>query len=141
MNFSQENEVFSCCIKGMEEEGKGSPAEALKWFQQAWDKAGSDFEKFTAAHYLARQQPDVSAKLEWDQLALQHALQVEDEQVKGALPSLYLNIGKCYEDLGDLQRSRFNYEAANSYAHYLPEEGYGKMIRSGIIKGLERVGI
>ena len=55
------------------------------------------------------------------------------------LPSLYLNIAKCHEDLGDPVQAESNYRLAASFEKYLPEDGYGNMIRSGIRNGLERI--
>jgi len=63
---------------------------------------------------------------------------VPDASVKGAYPSLYLNIAKDYEDLHEFVHARKNYEAALSYAHFLNDDGYGKMIRSGITAGMKR---
>jgi rifampin ADP-ribosylating transferase len=95
---------------GMEE--KNNPAEASKLFIQAWNEATNDFEKFLAAHYVARHQPNVSGKLQWLETALQYALKINDDSVKSAFPSLYANIAKCYEDLGDSVKAKKNYESA-----------------------------
>jgi rifampin ADP-ribosylating transferase len=46
-------------------EEKGKPDEAVKLFLQGWNEATNDFEKFIAAHYVARHQKTVSDKLEW----------------------------------------------------------------------------
>ena len=70
---------------------------------------------------------------------MKYALQMDDETVKDTLPSLYLNIGKCYEDLGDFENAKMNYETAFSFANFLPDDGYGNMIKTGINNGLERV--
>src|SRR3954470_3904197 len=99
MTFDQNNKVVQLCVKGMELEGQGQLTEASILFNEAWNIAANDFEKFTAAHYVARHQQSITDKLNWDQVALNHALNINDESVKEALPSLYLNIGKCYEDL------------------------------------------
>jgi tetratricopeptide (TPR) repeat protein len=108
-------------------------------FLQAWHEAQSDFEKFTAAHFVARHQNSVTDKLKWDQTALQMASNVKDESIKGSFPSLYLNIGKCYEDLNEFELAKKNYQLADSYLPFLTDDGYGKMIKSGVLAGLERV--
>ena len=59
--------------------GKGQKTEALQLFQQAWDRASNDVEKFIAAHYVARHQESVQDKLKWDEIALNLALQVNDD--------------------------------------------------------------
>lgn len=139
MEFDQNNKIVKLCAKGMELEGQGENREALTLFQQAWDEATNDFEKFTAAHYVARHQQNISDKLKWDETALQVALKINDDSVKGALPSLYLNVAKCYEDLNDFKNAKTNYEKALSHANLLPEDGYGNMIKGGIRGGLNRV--
>ena len=77
--------------------------------------------------------------MEWDQTALRLALDADNAAAKGALRSLYLNIAKCYEDLGNLTDARLNYELALSFAESLHDDGYGSMIRGGIVNGLSRV--
>ena len=139
MEFDMNNNVVKLCAHGIELEGEGKKEEALKIFIQAWEEAINDFEKFTAAHYVARHQKSVIDKLKWDEIALSFALKINDESMKGTYPSLYLNIGKCYEDLNDLDNARKNYELAGSFTCFLSDDGYGKMIKGGIINGIERV--
>jgi len=116
---------------------KAKAIRTRRLFLQAWNEAATDFEKFTAAHYVARHQSTVAAKLEWDQKALGFALQFGDEG-RAFLPSLYLNIAKCHEDLQQMGEAIQHYELAQSFASYLGDEGYGNMIRSGIQNGLNR---
>ena len=139
MEFDTNNNVVKLCAQGMSFEGEGKKEEAFKMFKQAWNEATSDFEKFTAAHYVARHQKSVIDKLKWDETALSFALKINDEKMKGTYPSLYLNIGKCYEDLNDFDNARKNYEIANSFTSFLSDDGYSKMIKGGIINGIERV--
>ncbi len=139
MEFDPDNNVVKLCVEGMEMEGRGKPEEASKLFFQAWDEAANDFEKFTAAHYVARHQKSVTNKLKWDLIALELALQVNSDTIKGTFPSLYLNIAKCYEDLNDFDNAKKNYELALSYTNLLPGDGYGNMIKSGIMNGIERL--
>ena len=123
----------------MNKEAEGKTEEAAHIFHQAWEEAATDWEKFIAAHYVARQQKTVAEKLKWDTTALELALKIKDNSVKGAYPSLYLNIGKCYEDLKDMQKALKHYKLALSFVPYLKEDGYGKMIKAGIDLGIERV--
>jgi hypothetical protein len=139
MQFDAENKVFQLCARGMNKEAEGQPSTAKQLFQQAWEEATTDFEKLTAAHYVARHQESVSEKLRWDETALQLALKLDDETVKGTYPSLYLNIAKCHEDLNDNESAGKNYELALSYVRFLADDGYGKMIKGGIANGIERV--
>ena len=114
MEFNPNNNVVKLCLQGMGMEEKDKPEEAGKLFHQAWNEATNDFEKFIAANYVARHQKNVSDKLKWTETALQFALKINNDTVASAFPSLYLNIAKCYEDLGDLDKAKKNYELANS---------------------------
>jgi len=139
MEFDSNNNVVKLCAQGMDLEGKGKLEKASKLFLQAWDEATNDFEKFTAAHYVARHQKTVVDKLNWDETALNLALKINDDKMKGRYPSLYLNIAKCYEDLKDVDNAKKNYQLALSFTNLLPDNGYGKMIKGGILNGIERV--
>ena len=139
MQFDANNKIVKLCAEGMELEGLGRGKEALKLFQQAWDEASNDLEKFTSAHYVARHQENIEDKLKWDETALRLALKINDDNVRGSYPSLYLNIAKCYEDLNDLNNARKNYKLALSFTDLLPDNGYGNMIKGGIMNGIERV--
>jgi len=139
MNFDPNNPVIKLCAEGMALEGGGKRTEAARLFEQAWHQATTDFEKFTAAHYVARHQDSVAGKLKWDEAALHLALKIPDDGIKATLPSLYLNIAKDHEDLDDFSKALEHYQLALSFADRLPDDGYGNMIRSGIKSGIERV--
>ena len=139
MEIDPNNNVVKLCTQGMALEGQGKPEEASKLFIKAWGEAANDFEKFTAAHYVARHQKSVADKLKWDETALQSALKINDNSVNESFPSLYLNIAKCYEDLNDFDNAKTNYQLALSFTNVLPDNGYGNMIKGGITKGIERV--
>lgn len=115
MEFNPNNNIVKLCIQGMAMEEKDKPEEAGKLFLRAWQEATNDFEKFLAAHYVARHQKNVSDKLKWAETALQLALKINNESVKSAFPSLYANIAKCYEDLNDSDNAKKNYDLANSF--------------------------
>ena len=138
MEFDPENAIVKLCAAGMALEGAGNPQGALKHFEQAWTEAANDFEKFIVAHYLARHQHNVADKLQWDQEALAFALKVPEPSMKSHYPSLYLNIAKCYEDLGKSESAKKYYDLAFSFANWLPADGYGQMIKSGILSGIKR---
>ncbi|HET9745321.1 MAG TPA: NAD(+)--rifampin ADP-ribosyltransferase [Chitinophagaceae bacterium] len=114
MEFNPNNIVIKLCIEGMGMEDKGKPEEASKLFFQAWNEAASDFEKFTAAYYVARHQRNIHDRLKWLETALQSALKINDPSVAGAYPSLYSNIAKCYEEAGDPENAKKNHELAIS---------------------------
>lgn len=140
MFFDTDNPIVKKCADAMMLEGIGQEAEARQAFTDAWNMATTDMEKCIAAHYIARQQPSAAEKLSWDERALGYAQQVADDNIREGYPSLYLNIAKGHEDLNNLAQARENYLLAQSFLQYLPEDGYGKMIRGGISQGIERVG-
>lgn len=96
MEFDPRNNVIKHCVQGMDMEEKGKFEKADSLYLQAWNEASTDFKKFTAAHFVARHQINVPAKLKWLETALQFALKINSESVKGAPPFLYLNLAKCF---------------------------------------------
>ena len=123
MEFNPNNPIVKLCLQGMGMEEKDKPEEALKLFLQAWNEATTDFEKFMAAHYVARHQKNVSDKLKWLEMTLQFALKANNDSVKSAFPSLYLNIAKCYEDLNDPEKAKKNYELATAFKDKPSDKG------------------
>lgn len=124
----------------MEAEALGKTAEARELFSQAWEQAADDADTFTAAHYLARNQADPAKALKWNLEALNRAASLDREEIKQYYPSLYLNAGKSYEDLGEGEDARRHYLLAADYAAHLPAGKYSDMIRAGVGQGLERTG-
>ncbi len=123
MEFNPNNNIVKLCIQGMDLEGKNKPEEASGIFLQAWNEATNDFEKFTAAYYVARHQKNISDKLKWLETVLHYALKKNNDSVKTALPSLYSNIAKCYEDLGYPDKAKENYQLSISFKHKLSDKG------------------
>lgn len=115
MEFDPRNKVIRLCIQGMGMEDEGGPDEASRLFLQAWNEAADDFEKFTAAYYVAQHQANAADKLQWLETALQFALKLNDESVKAAFPALYSRIGECYEELNDADNATKNRELAASF--------------------------
>jgi tetratricopeptide (TPR) repeat protein len=114
MEFNPNNNIIKLCIQGMAMEEKGKPEEASKLFIQAWNEAANDFEKFTAAYYVARHQKNVSDTLHWLQTALQLALDINSDSVNAALSSLYVKIANCYKELNDPEQVKRNYQLADA---------------------------
>jgi tetratricopeptide (TPR) repeat protein len=123
MEFNPHNNIIKLCIQAMGLEEKGNNEEASKLFLQAWNEATNDFERFIAAYYVARHQKSAYDKLKWLETALQLALKINDPSVNGALPGLYSNIAKCYEDLNDHDNAKKNYELANSFTDKPADNG------------------
>ena len=115
MEFDPRNNVIQLCVQGMAMEEKGSLEEARGLFLRAWNEAQNDYEKFIAAHFAARHREHLSDELKWHETALQSALKINDVTVQSAFPSLYSNIARCYEKLGDRENAAKNYELADSF--------------------------
>lgn len=136
MFFDSENHVVKLCAKGIELEGE--PEKASYYYRKAWDTAVNNEERFIAAHYVARIQDTIFEKVKWDQIALNEALTIDKEYVKAAFPSLYLNLGKCYEDMADFKMAIEYYEQGLTFSNFLNDDGYSKMIKSGLEAGVQR---
>lgn len=123
MEFNPGNPIIKICLQGMNMEDKGQPEQALSLFLQAWNEATNDLEKFLASYYVARHQKKLHDKLKWTEHALAFVLKINDESVNGALPSLYLNIAKFKEELGDVKNAKKNYDLANSFKNKPSDKG------------------
>jgi tetratricopeptide (TPR) repeat protein len=123
IKFDPNNFVIKLCVMGMSLEDSGNIEEATTMFNKAWQVATDDYEKFIAAYHLARQQKSITDKLKWMETSLQCALNINDNNVKSAYPTLYLNIAKCYEELCDSDNAKRNYELSNSYKGAPSDEG------------------
>lgn len=114
--------VIQLCLQGARAELEHRLDDARQLYLQAWEAQTDDYDACIAAHYVARFQETPEETLRWNQLALQHADKVHDGRAKGFYPSLYLNLGKSYEDLGDLIRSKTYYQlAADLGAEHQPD--------------------
>jgi len=132
------NRVARLCAEGMMVEGQDGGDKARRLFAQAWAESGDDVERCAAAHYLARVQDSPTDALRWNQEALERANAVGDDRVRGFYPSLYLNLGKSYEDIGAWDDARRSYTLASESVSDLTNDGYGAMVRRGIAAGLRR---
>jgi hypothetical protein len=123
MEFSPNNTIVQLCIRGMAMEEKGDPEKAAGIFIQAWNEASDDFEKFLAAHFVARHQNSIPEKLNWLETGLQLAIKINDDTIIPAFPVLYSTIAKCYEDLGDTDNAENNHSLANSFPDKPSDKG------------------
>src|SRR5690606_16944560 len=117
MEFNPNNNIVKLCLQGMEMRAKGNSEEASKLFLQAWKESTNDFEKFTAAYYVAQYQKNVSEKLKWLETSLQYASKINDNTVQSAFPFLYSNIDKCYEEMALPEKAKKNYDLAPSFSY------------------------
>lgn len=123
MEFNPDSTVIQLCMQGMNLGDKDKPGEAASLFLQAWNEGTNEFEKFIAAWYVARVQQNVSDRLKWYDTALQLALKVNNDAVKGAFPSLYSSLAKCYEELGDFDHATKHHGLALSSASQPSDKG------------------
>ncbi|MGC7873310.1 NAD(+)--rifampin ADP-ribosyltransferase [Desulfosporosinus sp. SYSU MS00001] len=123
IKFDPNNIVIKLCMSGMRLEDSGDIEDAITMFHKAWHEATDDYERFIAAYHLARQQKSITDKLKWMETSLQCALKINDDNVKSAYSTLYLNIAKYYEELCDSDNAKRNYELSNSYKGAPSDEG------------------
>jgi len=114
------NPIIQLCMEGCRAEFERRLDDARHLYQQAWDAHTDDYEACIAAHYVARFQESPEEALRWNQVALERADLVNDERVREFYPSLYLNMGKSHETLGDpLEAQRYFKLAADLIAEDL----------------------
>jgi len=114
IKFDPNNAIIKLCMSGMGLEDSGNSEDAITMFHKAWYEATDDYERFIASYHLSRIQKSISDKLKWMETSLKCALKINDDNVKSAYSTLYLNIAKCYEELGDSENAKINYELSNS---------------------------
>jgi hypothetical protein len=99
--MDNENPVVRLCVAVTQAEFAGRLDEARRLAWLAWQAATDDYEACIAAHYVARYQDTDEGALHWNQEALENAQAVKDGRVEAFYPSLYLNLGRAYENIGD----------------------------------------
>lgn len=139
MNIDPKNPVVKLCIAGIAAEMRGRMTDAIAQYLQAWDERSCDLEACIAAHYVARIQDTPEKMLHWNLVALRHAERINDNSVQDFYPSLYLNVGKSYEDMGNRDEARRYYQFGEDKAHLLPDTELAITTRKGIANGLARV--
>ena len=133
------NPVVKLCAQGIDIEMKGRRDEARSMFLQAWELRQDDVDACIAAHYVARHQETPEETLPWNELALTHAIRSSSDAVRSFFPSLYLNLGKSYEDLQNIPRARELYEQGERWLTDVADGGYGEVVRQGLQNALQRV--
>jgi hypothetical protein len=112
--------------------------DAQRSFEAAWEASSNDYEACIAAHYVARHQRSAEAALHWNREALRRADLVADDRVRGLYASLYLNVGRCLELLGDSAEACRHFSLAAARLGDLPDDGYGKLVRGAVSAGRQR---
>ena len=133
------NRVVALCAEGMAIEG--SPADALRLFEQAWALRTDDFEAAVAAHFVARHQPTPADTLRWNALAVHHAECVSDGRAAELLASLYLNLADAHEKLDERDAATTAVKRAAMHLDQLPAGGYREFVAVGIRRLAERLDV
>ena len=95
------NPVIALCMAGSRAELEGRRADAYALYAQAWEAVTDDYEACIAAHYGARGAAEPGEIFRWNRIALDRAVTADDERVQPFCPSLYLNMGRSHELLGE----------------------------------------
>jgi hypothetical protein len=103
------------CIKGIQAEFEHKLDDARNLYREAWSVAIDDYDSCIAAHYIAHLEENPESALEWNLKALTHAKLVNDNRVEAFYASLFVNIGRSFELLGDLERAQRYYKQATEY--------------------------
>lgn len=107
-----DNPIIKLCVAGTQAEFNGNMEAACALYQQAWVNSTDDYEACIAAHYLARCQKTPEDIFYWNQISLERAQTVDNERVEDFYPSLYLNMGRSYELLGNKAEAEKYYSLA-----------------------------
>ncbi len=106
------NPIIQLCIEGTRAEYAGQLEEAAALYARAWEAASDDYEACVAAHYAARFQETPEEVLRWNQIALERAEACQDGREGEFYPSLYLSLGKAYQQVGDAAAAKRYYDLA-----------------------------
>jgi hypothetical protein len=99
------------------------------------------------AHYLADLQSSLQDEVAWDERALSEHAYVVDEDLApvgmasalALAPSLHLNLGDGYLRQGRLDDARTQLRAGMKAVSALPMDGYGALVRSGLVRLQQRL--
>jgi hypothetical protein len=118
---------------------QGHREQAASAYEQLWTKVehGRPLHRISVAHYMADLQDDPAEELRWDERALAAAAEVtpRDADAPAVAPlraSLHLNAAGALHKLGRAEDARRQLHAARQAERTLPEDGYGRLVRSRI---------
>lgn len=121
--FDSKNKIIGLCMLGMNMEEQGDSEGAMAILIKALNESTDDFEKFVATYQIAKYEKNIPEKLKWLEKSLQYAIKSEDYGIKSTLPTIYFDIAKCYEELGESEKAKINYELSNLYNTEPKDEG------------------
>ncbi len=138
MTIDPDHPIVRLLADGVAAELQGRSDEAAELYGRAWASRTDDYDAAMAAHYLARVQDTAAERFRWNQEAIDRAQAVGDDRTRPFLPSLYLNLGRSHEDLGQLDEARAAYALAGGALDDLPDGPYRAMIEDAVARGLRR---
>jgi tetratricopeptide (TPR) repeat protein len=115
----------------------GDHEDALALYDALWveaTRAENQYQACVVAHFLAHAHIEPDAQLDWHLRALQAAESVGDERVRAFYPSLHANLGDVYLRLDNPTQAQEHINKAREIEHVLPDDGYGRMVRSLIVR-------
>ena len=104
--------TLELCLQGIDAEFQRCIDDARGLYRAAWEAVEDDYDACVAAHYIAHLEPDPHRAHEWNLEALRRADAVADDRVTSFYPSLYVNLGRSFELMGDHEKSAEFYAKA-----------------------------
>ena len=129
--------------RGQDLMSHGDREGACTLYNTLWEEATRDENQYqlcVIAHFMAHAHTDAVMQRDWHLRSLRAADLVGDERVRGYYPSLYANLGEVHLRLGDLAQAWEYTNKAREVAYLLPDDGYGRLIRSLIERLVEAIG-
>ena len=139
--------------RGMALSHSGERDAARRVFEAVWEDIGGEdgepLHRCAIAHAMADVQDDPADELTWDLRALAAADLISDARASEAgmtasaaalYPSLHLNLGECYRKLGQPEPARVHLRRGLAATSALPDDGYGRMVRTGLERLSDRLG-
>jgi hypothetical protein len=118
---------------------QGQREQAASAYEQLWPQVehGRLLHRICLAHYMADLQDDPVEELRWDERALEAAAEItpQDTDAAAVAPlraSLHVNTARTLHKLGRQEAARQQLTAARQAEQALPENGYGRLVRSQI---------
>jgi hypothetical protein len=118
---------------------QGQREQAASAYEQLWPQVehGRLLHRICLAHYMADLQDDPVEELRWDERALEAAAEItpQDTDAAAVAPlraSLHVNTARTLHKLGRQEAARQQLAAARQAEQALPENGYGRLVRSQI---------
>lgn len=118
----------------------GDRVAARDELERLWGETEDPLHRCTIAHFVADLQESVADELMWDERALAVAADLTDEraqqydasfQVRAFRPSLHLNLADAHRRLGHVADAHRHLTAADADLDLLPDDDYGRLIRTG----------